>query len=515
MVVEIFTKRCLLLPGKGVKKNLSQKTQKHLRSPQYQTPNAYGTALANVMTSSITTATSSLNDASSSLESAYTKALLRSLQFQGVQFLRYLTLDPYNNVRAKAVPIAHLMKRKKEYQQVLSLHKQCSIAEVCHGGMASYADHMVEGTGMSPRNVLSIMADPETLRVLPYNTKSAVVMGNLHDQYTGDVSPYCTRSRLAKLVQEAADQHNVAFSVGAELEFCLVRKEDGQFVDNTIFASTVTLNEQEDFISSLYEQCQQQDLAVELIHSESAGGQLEVVLEYSNDPVHFSDAILLTKETIQAVAHQFGMKALFLPKFDIMKAGNGMHLHLSIRDATTGRPTFCQGSALSKEGAAFVEGILEHLSAIVGLTLPTVNSHRRVGKGCWTGSVVGWALEDKEASVRVCSNLQTKDWDHVECKLVDNFANPYLAVGALLQSGLSGIVAQSELRPSLHNQDDGAAPLLPKSLKESLDALENDNLLTKSFLGEKLRQAYLAVRRHELARSAKMTLEEEVQNALA
>jgi hypothetical protein len=145
-------------PTLFLKKSSTENTQKHLWSPQYQTPNAYGTALANVMTSSITTTTSSLKDSPSSLESAYTKALLRSLQFQGVQFLRYLTLDPYNNVRAKAVPITHLMKRKQEHQPLLSLHKQCSIAEVCHGGLASYADHMVEGTGMSPRYMISTRA---------------------------------------------------------------------------------------------------------------------------------------------------------------------------------------------------------------------------------------------------------------------------------------------------------------------------------------------------------------------
>lgn len=455
---------------------------------------------------------SSSSSASSDVERAYTKALLRSLQFQGVQFLRYITLDPYNNIRAKAVPIDQLLKKRYP-----TLHQQCSIAEVCHGGVASYADVMVEGTGLSARNVLAVMADPETLRVLPYNTKSAIVMGNLHNQYTDEVSPYCTRSRLAKLVQDAVDQHNIAFSVGAELEFCLVKADTGKFVDSTVFANTITLNEQEEFISTLYQYCQQQHLDIELIHAESAGGQLEVVLEYSPDPVQLCDTILLTKETIRAVAHQFGMKALILPKFDMAKAGNGMHVHMSLRDATTGQPLFGQGKgALSEQGAAFVEGILQHLPAITGLTLPTVNSYRRIGKGCWTGSVVGWAAEDKETSIRVCSNLQTKEWDHVECKLVDNTANPYLAVGALLQSGLSGIVAKASLRPSVHDQShaESSSPL-PDTLGEALDALEADTFLMETFLGEKLGQAYLAVRRHELERSSKMSLEEEVQVALA
>jgi glutamine synthetase len=447
-----------------------------------------------------------------SIECAYTKALLRTLGSQGVQFLRYVTLDPYNTVRAKVVPISHLLKQNK---QNVSLHRQCSFAAVCHGGLPSYADLALEGTGLSARNVLSVHADPETLRVLPYNQKSAIVMGTLHDQYDDQVSPYCTRSLLARLVQDAAIQHNIAFNVGAELEFCLLKEQTNTFVDTSIFANTTTLNEQEGFISTLYEQCQQQDLLIELIHAESAGGQLEVVLQYLPDPVQLCDAILLTKETIQAVALRYGMKALFLPKFDMCRAGNGMHLHLSIRDATTGQPLFGNGSALSEQGAAFVEGILQHLPAIMGLTLPTVNSHRRIGKGCWTGCEVGWAVEDKETSVRVCSNLQTKEWHNVEYKLVDNTANPYLAVGALLQSGLSGIIQKLTLRPSLHDiSDESKAPSVPRTLGEALDALEADNLLCETFLGKELSKSYLVVRRNELERSLNMTLKEEVQEAL-
>jgi len=400
------------------------------------------------------------------------------------------------------------------------LNFQCSIAEICHGGLVSYADSPVEGTGMSAHKVVSVQVDPGTLRILPYAKKTAMVMGNLRDQFTGKVSPYCARSILNNLIHEAAEKHNIAFNVGAEIEFCLIHASTGQPVDNSLFGNTTTLNEQEGFISVLYEQCQQQFLPVELIHAESAGGQLEVVLEYSQNPVDMCDYIVLTKETILAVSHQFGFKALFLPKFDMQKAGNGLHVHLSIRDATTGNSLFCEGTSLTAKGSAFVEGILQHLPAITGLSLPTVNSHRRIGKGCWTGSVVGWAVEDKEVAIRVCSNLRTKQLDHMECKLLDSTANPYLAVGAMLNSGLSGIIQEVALRPSLHQEGSLVAHLggppapLPSTLNEALDALEADSLLSKFFLGDKLSRAYLAVRRHEMERSSTMTVEDEVKEAL-
>jgi glutamine synthetase len=287
-------------------------------------------------------------------------------------------------------------------------------------------------------------------------------------------------------------------------------------VDDSVFANTITLNDQEEFLSDLYDQLNEQYIPIELIHSESGPGQLEVVLKYSNNPVELADSVLLAKETIRSIAHKHHCKALFLPKYDMAKAGNGMHVHMSIRDALTGVPLFCQGnSCLTKKGGAFVEGILTHLPGLLGLTLPTVNSFRRVGKGCWTGSKVGWALEDKEMGIRVCSNLATKEWDHVEFKLLDSSANLYLALAGILSCGMQGIIKELSLRPAL-TQDDPDAQALPISTSDALNALEGDDMLM-GMMGFRLRRAYLALRRHEVYHSetSNMTLEDEIKDSLA
>ena len=302
-----------------------------------------------------------------------------------------------------------------------------------------------------------------------------------------------------------------------ELEFCLVDAKTGQFVDDSVFANSVTLNEQEEFISDLYNQLQQQEIPIELVHAESGPGQVEVVLKHSDDILGLCDNVVLAKETVSNVARAHGCKALFLPKYDLMKAGNGMHVHMSFKDATTGQPLFCEGNSLSAKGASFVEGILSHLPAILGLTLPTVNSFRRVGPGCWTGSQVGWALEDKEAGIRVCSNLATKEWNHVECKLVDASGNLYLGLAALLYSGLDGLSQQLDLRPPLASEataSESSVPL-PSTVEEALDALENDERINNALLGPRLSRGYLALRRNEAERASKMTLEDELKEALA
>ena len=101
-------------------------------------------------------------------------------------------------------------------------------------------------------------------------------------------------------------------------------------MDQSVFANPVTLNDQEEFLTDLYDQLNHQYISIELIHAESGPGQIEVVLEHKNDVLGVADNVVLAKETVSAVAKAHGFKALFLPKYDETKAGNGMHVHLSI-----------------------------------------------------------------------------------------------------------------------------------------------------------------------------------------
>ncbi len=166
---------------------------------------------------------------------------------------------------------------------------------------------------------------------------------------------------------------------------------------------------------------------------------------------------------------------------------------------------------MTKNGASFVEGILEHLPGLMGLTLPTVNSFRRIGPGCWTESSVGWAPEDKECGLRICADLMTGEWNHFELKFIDHTCNIYLALAATLFSGMQGIENARTLRMPM-GMETSPTPL-PSSVLEALNALEADDALM-SFLGPKLTTAYLAVRRHDAERAASIKFEAEVKEFL-
>merc|ERR1712226_1614066 len=95
-----------------------------------------------------------------------------------------------------------------------------------------------------------------------------------------------------------------------------------------------------------------------------------------------------------------------------------------------------------------MEGILHHLPALTMLTLPSNNSFKRVGPGCWTGSNVSWDIEDKDSPLRVCLDLATGMATNVEFKLSDSKANIYLELASVLSCGLDGIIRNLKLRPS-------------------------------------------------------------------
>lgn len=422
------------------------------------------------------------------------------------------------------VPIPHAMrllpnrrtKSSTSSPPFLPLDNPTSIAEVCFAGLPSHADVPVASSNLTGRNVLTLQPDFSSLRILPYAPRTATVMCTAHDQQTGELSPLCTRGLLERVLREAREGMGVEFCVGAELEFQLFRPDEAKGglprpVDATTFANATTLNEQEDFISAVYDQLAEQDIELELIHSESGPGQLETVLRCSSNVLQLADDVVLARETITSCARMHGMKALFLPKTSMATAGNGLHLHFSFRDVKSSSdnsfsdPT--RPAGISLRGGSFLEGILSHLPSLLSFSVPTVNSFRRIGPGCWTGSEVGWSTEDKESALRVCVDLNTREATNVELKLSDATANIYLELAAVLAAGMDGLKNGSELRPMIA---DAVSEPLPKSLQESLNLLKKDDFLL-SVLGPELSTAYVAVREYEA--KIEKTLEAEVIDA--
>ena len=388
----------------------------------------------------------------------------------------------------------------------------------------SMLDHLQPVEGMSPVGEVRIMPDPATFVPLPYAPGAAVMLADLV-QPEGEPWDACARTYLKRAVADLAAQ-GYAATASFEPEFTLGRREaspDGgpdRLVpnDDSLCYSATGFHLAHDYAAGLHEALQAQGMQVENYYPELGHGQQEMSVRHA-PALRAADNHVLYRETVRGVAFRRGLWASLAPKPIADQAGNGCHLHLSLREAGAGGPDGEPGEPvfydpadryhLSETGYHFIGGLLAHLPALTALTCGSVNSYRRLAPQMWSSAYTVYGMDNREAAVRICSPMRDDPAGSVnlELKPSDSSANPYLALGACIHAGLDGIRRKLDpgeavnVDPATLTDDQRSAVgahRLPASLAEALDALEADELLMES-LGDLRRRAYLAVKRSEVA----------------
>jgi glutamine synthetase len=224
-----------------------------------------------------------------------------------------------------------------------------------------------------------------------------------------------------------------------------------------------------------------------------------------------ADHAVVLREMVRATAHRLGHSAGFAPILDPASVGNGVHVHMSFRDAD-GMPVMHDPAGflgLSAVAQHFMAGILHHLPALCAVTAPSAVSYIRMRPNRWAPTHATLADRDRGASLRVCPVLNLPGTHasaqfNVEYRPADAAASPYLALGAIVSAGVDGIRRGLELPGT-------EAPALPGSLGAALDALEATPQAAEWF-GATYLSAYLMFKRGELASLA--GLDEAAQCAL-
>jgi glutamine synthetase len=224
-----------------------------------------------------------------------------------------------------------------------------------------------------------------------------------------------------------------------------------------------------------------------------------------------ADHAVIVREMARAVAHRLGQRAIFSPILDPKGVGSGVHIHMSFQD-DAGRPVMHDPAGaygLSPVARQFMAGVLRHLPAICAVSAPSSISYIRLTPNRWAPTYAYIADRDREASLRVCPLLTLPGSDaarqfNVEFRPADGAASPYLALGALVHAGVSGIrgkLALPEPRdvPRMSEAERDAAGIrhLPRSLGEALDNLEATSE-ARDWFGPTYLEAYLRHKRAEI-----------------
>jgi glutamine synthetase len=237
--------------------------------------------------------------------------------------------------------------------------------------------------------------------------------------------------------------------------------------------------------------------------AEYGARQFEVTVAPAPAPAA-ADHAVITREMARAVAFRLGYRAMFSPMPAADGVGNGLHIHMSLRDASD-RPAMHDPAGpygLGEAAAHFCAGVLHHLPAIAAITAPSPVSYLRLTPNRWAPTMIDILQQDRGAALRVCPVFavaraeETYEQYHVEFRVCDAAASPYMALGAVLFAGSDGLRRKSALPTPGH-----ATPSLPHSLAEALAAMEASESVQQWF-GPVFLQAYLRHKRSELAHVA-------------
>ncbi|MGP9791156.1 glutamine synthetase family protein [Roseinatronobacter sp. NSM] len=336
----------------------------------------------------------------------------------------------------------------------------------------------------------------------------------------GDPSPLDPRNAMMRQIARA-DAMGYRPMGAFELEFYLVDKDRDaggkpqparaaltrRRLSGTNCMSVDELDEMSPFFEAVYEAAAALDVPMESLISEYAAGQFELTLRY-RDLAHAADDIVRAKRVLRSTARRFGMEACFMSKPFAQSSGSGMHLHLSMMDAT-GANIFADPSAggLAPPMLHAIGGIRNSMACSMLVLAPVLNSWRRFAGAVYSPASNSWGADDRNVALRIPAGAaQTRHFEH---RVPGVDANPYLVAAVVLGAALDGMAAGCA--PGAAGRDGCAdSPPLPRSWLDAIDQFATSKAMN-AILGAPLHQVFAAVKRGEHDALAMQVTEQEWQ----
>jgi glutamine synthetase len=420
-----------------------------------------------------------------------------------VDLVRVAFCDPHGLARSKTVPAS-------TFATVLRNGMDFSAGPfVFDTGHAVAVDFLADpGVGVAElagAGDFVLVPDPRTFQILP-GTRTAWVLG---DEYLRDGSPHPLASRavLRRVCAEYARQ-DLDPVIGLEVEWYLTRRLPGPpgnsgngFGLQGPAPEVAAMNAGYQFnLDSYYDSVAEVadplaamfmalGLPLRTMEHESGPGQLETTFSPML-ALDAADAMLLFRTQVKQYCARRGFHASFmaLPRLDSFDP-SGWHLHQSVASTKTGDNVFAAQGALSPEGESYVEGLLARAREFCLLSVPTINGYRRLApEFSLSPTTPDSRVEDRSVMVRVLSGGGST---HVENRIGEPCANPYLAMAAQLSAGLAGLTGGVRAG--------GPHPALPRSLREATGALRDSDAAAE-LLGAPLKTCLVKLKESEVAR---------------
>jgi glutamine synthetase len=415
--------------------------------------------------------------------------------------------------------LGSIVRGRSVFSAELGGHLQAGVSWVPANHALTPLGPVAEPNPFGSTGDLRLLPDPDTRVLVGANGDESALELVLCDIVETDGKPWecCPRSFLRDTLGELERELGARLSASFEHEF--------QLLVDTPPALPFTLEEQrlcEPFPTRVMDALVEAGVEPERFFAEYASHQFEIPVAPA-EGVASADRSVVLKEVVREVARREGIRASFVALLDPAQAGNGLHIHLSLRDAG-GAPLLydaARPAGLSELGASFAAGILRHARALSVLTAASPVSGARLTPHRWSAGAMCLAQHNREALLRIPPVVELADTDpseqlHLEYRGADASANPYLALASIVLAGLEGVRAELPAPPMLDRDpslldareaERFGVGALPKTLDEALQALADDDT-ARGWMAPLLYDAYVSVKRAELDAARDVDLEE-------
>ena len=313
----------------------------------------------------------------------------------------------------------------------------------------SFDASAVKGFLEVDRSDLFLVPDPSTLSVLPWRPQHGRVVRFYCNIRYPDGKPFEGDTRyILQQTCEKLKKDGYSVQIGTECEFYLFQlDENGNPTkiphDNGGYCDLAPLDRGENVRRDICITLEQMGIQPEMSHHETGPGQHEVDFRYSS-PICAADNLATFKTVVSTVAARNGLYASFAPKPLDEKAGNGLHINLSL--SKDGKNLFADKD-FCEEAKCFIAGIMNRMKGITAVLNSSKSSYKRFGS-FEAPMYVGWSHGNRSQLIRI-PNVADSSRGRIELRSPDSTCNQYSAFALIIQAGMEGIKNKEKLSDEL------------------------------------------------------------------
>jgi glutamine synthetase len=348
----------------------------------------------------------------------------------------------------------------------------------------------------------------DSLRVLPWQDRTALVLGDVVDEATGTEIPVSPRTILKRQIAAAAEM-GMGVKAGSEFEYYLLTDSYEAaarkgFIDLERFGHynedyhLLQATKAEPIHGKLRRLMTAARIPIEFSKGEAAAGQHEVNIRYDH-VLESADRSVIFKHGAKEIAWLEGYGLTFMAKPDHTWTGSSGHLHMSGWSLDDDRALFHDPGAepygMSSTMRWFLGGMMALARELAIFFAPNINSYKRFAAASWAPVNVVWGRDNRTTGFRVVGHGPGL---HIECRFPGGDMNAYLTYAAFIGAGLCGI--RNQVEPPTEVRSNGyvatGCERMPRALYEAIRALEESSAAVE-ILGQDVVDHYLNAARVE------------------